>query len=108
MNFIINAAMIPCAGTFKYKELSGMEFERTTQEFYRSGLKSMIGYPDTVAMIEAMTGCNVGLNRGKFEMMIGDQAIVIKLKYRVPDPKQKGRFTPEKSDFEFGLLERIA
>jgi len=67
----------------------------------------MIGYPDTVKIIESISGVNVGLNRGKFSMEEGDTAIIIKLKYRVPDPSQKGRFTPGKGDFEFGFLERI-
>lgn len=37
-------------------------------------------------------------------MQPGDEALIVKLKYRLQDPTQKGKFVPSDEDYEFGLL----
>ena len=48
----------------------------------------------------------VALNRAKCSMAPGDEALVVKLTYRVQDPATKGQPQPE--DWEYGILQRIA
>ena len=64
---------------------------------------SFIGYPDTARFIEKVLGVTVPINREKVVFQEGDVAIVCKLKYRVRNPKDKGRFTPEPDDYEWYL-----
>jgi hypothetical protein len=104
-NYIINSAMIPGDGIYNYKRLDMIQFRNEIRK-RQDDLISCIGYADTAVAIEDFTGVEIEVNRGKFSMNEGDEALVIKLKYRVPNPNQKGKFKPELEDYEFGLLKR--
>jgi len=40
-------------------------------------------------------------------MQPGDEALIVKLKYRLQNPSQKGKFTPSDEDYEFGILKKM-
>lgn len=61
-----------------------------------------IGYPATAEFIEKISGESPELCRERFEMLAGDEALIVKLKYRC-DPDKKGIVDPSDEDFEFDL-----
>ena len=102
MNLLINSAMIPNEGTFRY--------EKTTQSWaigwlQKNKFTSYIGYPQNAEYLEAISGVSVEVSRMLCTMEVGDVALVMKLTYRTDKPKGS---PVDPSDFEFGILERLA
>lgn len=117
---LINAAMVPNPGTFRYRQISA-DAAAQWLAVYGDIAVSYIGYPQTAEHLETlwcesqennwMRGpddppLRVALNRAKTTMVAGDEALVCKLAYRVLDPATKGQ--PQSSDWEYGLLEMLA
>jgi hypothetical protein len=99
---LINAAMVPNPGTFSYQNISQCEAVSWLKEHGHKAA-SYIGYPQTADHINKLSGVHVMLNRAKCSMTTGDEALVVKLAYRVVDPATKGQPQPE--DWEYGLLQ---
>jgi len=68
---------------------------------------SYIGYPDTAKVLSKVINDEVELNRAEFEWKTGDIGIVIRLKYRLNDPKMKGKTRVSEEDFEYFIIEKI-
>jgi hypothetical protein len=113
---IINSAMIPNEGTFMYQKI---DRNRAADWLHaRKGeWTSYIGYEQTrdhvVSVMHRMTcdpdvkqcDCHVWpitISRKKCAMRQGDQALVVKLAYRLSNPATKGQ--PQEEDWEYGLL----
>ena len=112
MIYLMNSAICPTPGTYRFRLISRAEFARRLVAAYDAGaLESRIGYPDTARFIErvvkAETGRSVSIpvSREPAEATPGDEMLVVRVRYRVRDPRQKGRFTPRDDDFEFGVVE---
>ena len=103
---IVNAAMIPNPGTFRYRQVS-VDLAADWLETYGECAVSYVGYQQTADHLAALVEgrVKVSLNRAKCEMAVGDEALVCKLAYRVANPATKGQPQPE--DWEYGLLERL-
>ncbi len=104
MRIIINAAMIPNPGTFRYHNIAAEEAAAWLREHGRWAV-SYVGYPQTAEHIAVLSGVHVALNRAKTAMDVGDEALVVKLAYRVANPATKGQLQPE--DWEYGILQRV-
>lgn len=101
---LLNSAMIPNPGRYDYNVISQDEAVAWLQA---GAFESFCGYPDNAAYLTQISGVNVPVNRGECSMYSGDEALVMRLKYRVTNPAIKG--TPvNPADYEFGLLRRIA
>lgn len=100
---IVNAAMVPNAGTFAYRNIS-VGAATVWLQAYGDVAVSYVGYAQTADHIQAISGVRVATNRAKTRMTVGDEALVVKLAYRVADPATKGQAQPE--DWEYGLLKR--
>jgi len=105
MKILVNAAMVPNEGTFTYRHVSA-DVAGTWLMAYGPTAISYVGYPQTAEHIKSLSGLRVALNRAKCAMNEGDEALVVKLAYRVTDPTTKGQPQPE--DWEYGLLRRTA
>lgn len=69
---------------------------------------SRIGYAETAGLIESWTGVRPTLSREPSRMAPGDEAMVVRLRYRV-DPTKKGTPTgSDESDWEIAKLRRLA
>ena len=98
---LVNSAMMPVPGRYEAREISFEEFvERLVEAYEKGNLESYIGYPQNIELIKEWTGIEVELNRSKTDLEPGDELLVMKLKYRVQDPKTKGNVVDE-NDFEF-------
>jgi len=91
MKLLFNAAAIPSPGKYEYSNISQDQAIKWLKQGYD---KSFVGYPDTAGFI-------------KFDMQPGDEALIVKLKYRLQDPTQKEKFTPSDEDYEFGILKKM-
>ncbi len=70
---------------------------------------SRIGYPETAALIEAVTGWRPPISRETSPLEPGDVAYVVRLRYRVANPARKGEPTGARlEDWELGRLERLS
>lgn len=97
MKKLLNAAMMPEAGTYKLTRISREEFV----DLVREGVESFIGYIDTAKFISDLAGVEIPVNRSLTVLDPQDEMLIIKLKYRVPNPTDKGKFTPGPDDWEF-------
>jgi hypothetical protein len=70
------------------------------------GWESRIGYPATADQIHRIAGVRPPLSREATAMEAGDEALVIRLRYRVQDPASKTQFQPGPEDWEYGILRK--
>jgi hypothetical protein len=97
VRLLMNSAMMPAPGTYRLRWVSRDEFVREMRE----GFVSYIGYPDTARYLERLSGFYVPVNRDETLIFEGAVMLICKLRYRLSDPAQKGRFTPSDDDYEF-------
>jgi len=72
------------------------------------GWVSRIGYPATARYIRRLWGFEVPLSRAPSPMGPGDEALVVRLKYRLVDARmRRGEFRWSAEDWEVGLLTRV-
>jgi len=102
---VMNSAMIPNEGTYRYRPISRDEFVEVLK--LAKEIESYVGYPSTLEHIKEISGVQLELSREVCRFEVGDIAAIVKLKYRV-DPGKKRDYKPSAEDFEYGLLYRIA
>lgn len=104
MKYLINSAVITNPGLYRY-ELVSPAFAAAWVR--ARGWVSRIGYAETADYIERLSGIRPGISREASPMEPGDEALVVRLKYRVADPARKGSTGPADDDWELGLLVRV-
>jgi len=102
--FLLNSAVITAEGVYEYRLVSPTE---AAEWIRRGGWVSRIGYPQTAEWIEQIAGVRPQLSREASVMEAGDEALVVRLRYRVADPGQKGAVSIAPEDWEYGILRRI-
>lgn len=103
VRFLLNSAVITSPGTYVYRLVSAEEAAKWVQT---NKYISHIGYQTTADHIERLSGIRPRLSREALPMFPGDEALVVRLKYRVQNPGQKGAIQPEPDDWEYGILTR--
>lgn len=102
---LMNSAIMPKPGGYLMTPLTKEQFVEHVLRAHGLGvLESYIGYPDTAEYIARITGVPIYASRAAAEPNTGDTMLVCRLKYRVTDPNQKGKFTPKDEDFEYFLV----
>lgn len=102
MRYLLNAGVITGPGVYEYRLVSP---EEAAEWIQAGGWTSRIGYPQTAEWIERLSGVRPPLSREASPMQPGDEALVVRLKYRVADPSRKGEVLPVgPNDWEYGLL----
>jgi len=102
--YLLNSAVIPAgdAGIWRYSLLD----RKQAVAWLRSGpFLSRIGYVQNADILTRLSGIPVPVNRELHAMQPGDEALVMRLRYRVQGMKGGERFAIK--DFEFGLLEYL-
>ena len=106
MRYLLNSATISTPGTYRYRLLTVEEARRWLAA---GGWVSRIGYPATARYIRRLWGLEVPLSRAPSPMAAGDEALVVRLKYRLEDAGLKqAHWEPAAEDWEIGLLVRLA
>jgi len=104
MRYLLNSAVITSAGLYEYRLITA---EEAAEWIRRGGWESRIGYPQTAEWIERLSGVRPPLSREASPMGAGDEALVVRLRYRVADPGQKGAVSVQEEDWEYGILRRL-
>lgn len=107
--YLLNSAVIGAGayGTYVFAPAS----EDDLREFVRSQPTpiSRIGYEETARLIEEITGHLPAPSREAVMLEPGDEAMVVRLKYRVQDPRTKGLPTrANRGDWEIARLTCLA
>lgn len=103
MRYLLNSAVLTSPGTYHYRLVTTEE----AADWLRNGdFISRIGYPATVEHIEKMSGIWPEISQEATAMQPGDEALVVRLKYRVQDPGEKATYQPAKEDWEYGILKK--
>lgn len=105
MTYLLNAAVITAPGTYVYKVVRRADMVRLLQD---KTWESRIGYPETARHVESLCGLLPELSREPVVMAPGDEALVVRLKYRLSNPALKAAWKPSLDDWEYGHLIRTA
>jgi hypothetical protein len=94
MRYVLNSAVIARPGQYEYKLLTELEAEI----WLRKGrFFSRVGYRDAARFLEQRFHVHCPLSREPMAMKPGDEALVVRLKYRQP---QSGRERSAQSSAE--------
>lgn len=106
MRMVINSAVITSPGVYEYREVS---VEMARRWLAGGPVTSYIGYENTREWIARRLEVFLPINRSARHMEPGDEALVVRLRYRLSDPSMKagGGVALNDSDVELGILRRI-
>jgi len=104
MKYLLNSAVITAPGVYEYRLVTPQEAAAWIRA---GGWVSRIGYPQTADWIEQLAGVRPELSREASVMEAGDEALVVRLRYRVADPAQKGAVPVQPEDWEYGILKKL-
>jgi len=104
MYYLLNSAVITGPGKYSYQLLTADEASNwlKNHEFV-----SRVGYPATADHIKTLSGIRPPLSRESTVMQTGDEALIVRLKYRVV-PSHKHSLVPGPGDWEYGLLIKLS
>ena len=103
MRYVLNTAVIARPGHYEYKLLTELEAEAWLKQ---GRFVSRVGYRESARLIEGRFGVSCPLSREPIVMQPGDEALVMRLMYRPPDPTATGHVEPRTNGWEIGLLKR--
>lgn len=102
MRYVLNSAVITAPGRYSYRLVS----EKEAANWLRQGpFMSRVGYHNTAKHIQNISGIKPEVNREATAMLPGDEALVVRLKYRVQNPGEKATYQPGANDWEYGILQ---
>ena len=101
MRYLLNSAVITAPGRYEYRLITA---EEAALWLRKGNFISQIGYPATAEHIKALSGIKPEINREATTMHAGDEALVVRLKYRIQDPSTKSNYQPGPDDWEYGIL----
>lgn len=106
MKYLLNSAVIPVGGDGNYNYVTiDKDDAANWLLLYADEFVSRIGYAETARFIESLApGITVQTNRDATTMNTGDEALVVRLKYRVQNPGEKSTSNPKSDDYDFSLL----
>ena len=105
MRYILNTAVIGRPGHYEYKLLTELEAEA----WLRQGrFVSRVAYREAAQLIQDRFDVRCPLSREPIVMQPGDEALVVRLMHRLPDPDATGHVDPRDDGWEIGLLRRTA
>lgn len=110
---LMNSLMMPDAGLiYAPRRVSPQEFAeelRNAMLVWNDAIvESYIGYESTARIIADLMGVSqneIPVNRRETHVNPGDVMLVAKLKYRLGNPKAKGKIEPTLEDFEFYVVD---
>lgn len=96
----MNSSMMPQDGYYRRVRINQEDFVTAVQT--ADEIISYIGYNVVADLIYQITGVDVPVNRSEISVLDDNSIIyVMKLEYRLADPKLKGRINPPLEWYEF-------
>lgn len=107
MRYVLNSAVVTDYGSYEYVPL---DIPGARQWLVAGPVISQVGYKNTQRWIARRLGLELPIDRGARRMQPGDEALVVRLKYRLDDVRLKTAQEHDLADedIELGLLCRIA
>lgn len=107
MLYLMNSAVMPagCFGRYDYRPAT-IDDLRAVVRGERGEWISCLGYPQNCELVERWTGVRPPLNRTETRFADGDQALVMRLRYRIAEGARKGApVSGDVAEWEFATVE---
>lgn len=100
--FVLNSSVLTTPGRYSYRLVD----ENEARAWLAAGpWESRVGYPATAEEVSRLSGgAQCPLSREPHRMEPGDEALVVRLPYRLHDPAMKKEHIPV--EWEYGILIR--
>ncbi|MEW5952607.1 MAG: DUF1874 domain-containing protein [Bacillota bacterium] len=102
MRYLLNSTVITGPGRYHYSLVTAPQAAAWLHQY--GDFISRIGYPATAEHIQEIAGIQPAISREATAMQPGDEALVVRLKYRVQNPGEKAAHQPSPEDWEYGIL----
>lgn len=103
MRYLLNSAVLTGPGIYHYRLVPR---EEAVAWLWQGDFVSRVGYLTTAEHIVAFSGILPKVSREYTTMESGDEALVVRLKYRIQDPAKKITHRPGLADWEYGVLKK--
>ena len=98
---LMNSAMMPKAGKYDCHEITMSEFIDFIKKAAPAEMDCCLGYQNAIDKVAKWTGKQFQISRKLTTVENGDIMLIMKLKYRISDPKSKATLTTNDEDYEF-------
>lgn len=102
--YLLNTPILTGYGEWKF---DGPISVQQAKALLAGGFQSAIGHQASAQFLSQLLDCNIPANRISADLQVGDSALVLRLKTRLPEGKL---LTPQEMQtlpFELGWLQRI-
>lgn len=103
--YLLNSPIITAYGDWRLEGPISLDSARHEVE---SGFVSAIGHEGSAAALSALLGVQVEVNRVAIQMEVGDRALVLRVKARLPEGMILDAKAMEDFPWELSLLRRLA
>jgi hypothetical protein len=104
MLYLLNTPILTAHGTWVFTPLALDDAKAMLQQ----GWQSAIGHQGTAELLSALLATEIPMNRVSITMQTGDEAVIFRVKTRLPEGQVLSREEIENLDYEFGLLKKTA
>ena len=104
MKYILNVPVLTEYGTYKFEKIDML----TAKQFLADDFTSAVGHQGTADVLSKILGVNIPFNRVAITMQPGDQALVFRLKTRLPEGAILTADQLSGLDYDLAILTRVA
>ena len=104
MKYILNVPVLTDYGTYRFEKVN----VQTAKQFVADGFTSAVGHQGTADGLSKILGITIPFNRVAITMQPNDQALVFRLKTRLPEGVILTADQLSGLDYDLAILTRVA